>query len=70
MDKAGLLLIAIGVAVVLGYVAVAFFTTIDIPLWLRATIGVIVLGLLLLLVSAGRERYKSAREEPFREVTK
>ncbi len=70
MDKAGLLLIALGVAVVLGYGAVAFFTAIDIPLWLRATIGVIVLGLLLLLVSAGRERYKSAREEPFREVRK
>jgi membrane protein implicated in regulation of membrane protease activity len=68
MDKVGLILIALGLIVVLGYGAVAFFTSADIPLWLRGTIGVIVLGLLLLLLSAGRERYKSAKEEPFREV--
>jgi membrane protein implicated in regulation of membrane protease activity len=68
MEKAGFALIALGVAVVLGYGGVAFFTATDVPLWLRATVGVIVLGLLMLLVSAGRERYKSAREEHFREV--
>lgn len=68
MEKAGFFLIALGVAVVLGYGVVAFFSAVDIPLWLRATIGVIVLGLLLLLISAGRERRKSAKEESFREV--
>ena len=62
------MLIGLGVAVVLVYGAIAFFAETDIALWFRATVGIIVLGLLLLLISAGRERYKSSGDNPFKEV--
>tara|TARA_Y100000310_G_C20011379_1_gene503095 strand:+ start:266 stop:478 length:213 start_codon:yes stop_codon:yes gene_type:complete len=68
MEKAGFVLIGLGVAVVLGYGAISFFTEVDIALWFRATVGAVVLGLLLLLISAGRERYKSSGDDPFKEV--
>lgn len=68
VDKVGFVLIALGMAVVVGYAAIAFFTALSVPLWLRIAISAIVMGLLLVLASALWERRKVSAEESFREV--
>ncbi len=68
MQKIAWTLIGLGLLVVIGYLCKGFFTAADIPLALRVASGIVGLGLILLLVSIGRERYRAAKKESFEEI--
>lgn len=68
MLKVGFILIILGALVLLGYLARGFFTAPDIPLAIRVASGAVGLGLILLLVAVGRERYLAAKKESFKEM--
>ncbi len=53
---------------VIGYASKGFFTAADIPLALRIACGMAALGVILLLISIGRERYRAAKKETFKEI--
>ena len=64
------LLIVGGVLAALGFFLKWFFATSLISLGFRITIGVVIVGILLLLASAIWERYRAAKgkEKEFKEV--
>ena len=68
MQKLAFALIGIGILVIIGYFAKGFFTAADIPLALRIAAGAAILGVILLLASIIRERFRAAKEEEFKEV--
>lgn len=63
-------LIGGGTLVALGFFLEWFITTSDISLFWRITIGVVLVGIVLLLASVVWERYRAAKgkEEEFKEV--
>jgi membrane protein implicated in regulation of membrane protease activity len=70
LQKLGFLLIGGGVLVALGFFLKWFFATSLIALGFRIAIAVIIVGILLLLATAGWERYRAAKgkEKEFKEV--
>ncbi len=68
MQKVAWILIGLGILVVIGYASKGFFTAADIPLAFRVAAGIVGLGLVLLLVSVGKERYQTAKKESFKEI--
>lgn len=68
LQMLGFILIALGIFIPLGYIAKAYFTWELIPLPFRIAGGITILGIILILVSVGYERYKMARKEKFEEV--
>ena len=70
MRVLGAFLVVCGSLVAIGYLLYLFFSEVaeSIPLPLKIAIAAAVIGLLLLLMSIGRERYKASKEEEFKEV--
>ena len=61
-------LIALGLLVLLGWMAQGFFTASEIPLLIRIAVGAIGAGGLLLIAVAVRDRLKKPDKDEFKEV--
>jgi len=70
MRALGAFMVVSGSLVAIGYLLYWIFTAVaeSIPLPLKIASGAAAIGLLLLLISIGRERYKASKEEEFKEV--
>jgi len=70
IQKMAFILIGGGVLAASGFFLKWFFATEYISLGFRIAIGVVIVGVLLLLASAGWERYRAAKgkEKEFKEV--
>ena len=68
----GIVLILVGFLTLLGYgmysLVVAIYSTEDIPLIIKLAVPVLIGGLMVLIVSVGRDRIRDRRNEKFREV--
>ena len=66
------MLILVGFLTLLGYgmysLVVAIYSTEDIPLIIKLAVPVLIGGLMVLIVSVGRDRLRDRRNERFREV--
>lgn len=72
MRVLGAFLMICGGGIAVGYLFYWFFSEVadSIPMPLRIAIAAVVIGLLLLLISIGWERYKASKEEKFEGVEK
>lgn len=74
MRTLGMVLLAIGAGILFVYVGyyyiVGFVLNTQIPLVIRVAVTAIVLGVLLVLVSIIRERYRDMKQERFKGVEK
>ena len=72
MARIGIALILVGFLTLLGYgmysLVVAIYSTEDIPLIIKLAVPVLIGGLMVLIVSVGRDRLRDRRNEKFREV--
>ena len=68
MQKAGLILIAVGLLTLLGYGGSSFFLDPEIPLAIRIAVGVIAVGVVVLIVKVVRDRMISKKTDKFKEV--
>ena len=72
MARIGIVLILVGFLTLLGYgmysLVVAIYSTEDIPLIIKLVVPVLIGGLMVLIVSVGRDRIRDRRNEKFREV--
>ena len=70
MRALGAFLLICGCGVAAGYLLYWFFSEVaeSIPVPLKVAIAAVVIGLLLLLISIGWERYKTSKEEEFEGV--
>ena len=72
MARIGIVLILVGFLTLLGYgmysQLVANYSTEDIPLIIKLAVPVLIGGLMVLIVSVGRDRLRDRRNERFREV--
>ena len=68
MQNIAFILIGLGVMVVIGWVFRGFFMAEDVPVLLRAAVGVIGVGVLILICVAVKERMTRAKSEDFKEV--
>ena len=72
MARIGIVLILVGFLTLLGYgmysLLVAIYSTEDIPLIIKLAVPVLIGGLMVLIVSVGRDRIRDRRNEKFREV--
>ena len=72
MARIGIVLILVGFLTLLGYgmysLLVAIYSTEDIPLIIKLAVPVLIGGLMVLIVSVGRDRLRDRRNEKFREV--
>jgi len=72
MARIGIVLILIGFLTLLGYgmysLLVVIYSTEDIPLIIKLAVPVLIGGLMVLIVSVGRDRLRDRRNERFREV--
>ena len=72
MARFGIMLILVGFLTLLGYgmysLVVAIYSTEDIPLIIKLAVPVLIGGLMVLIVSVGRDRLRDRRNEKFREV--
>ena len=72
MARIGIVLILIGFLTLLGYgmysLLVVIYSTEDIPLIIKLAVPVLIGGLMVLIVSVGRDRLRDRRNEKFREV--
>ena len=72
MARIGIVLILVGLLTLLGYgmysLVVAIYSTEDIPLIIKLAVPVLIGGLMVLIVSVGRDRIRDRRNEKFREV--
>jgi len=64
------ILIGLGILVLIGWGVKGFFMASDIPLLLRAAVGVIAVGVLVLIGIAMKDRLKKAKTDKFKEVEK
>ena len=62
------ILIGLGVLVLIGWVVQGFFTASDIPLLIRAAVGIVGIGVLVLLIVAIKDRFKKGKTDDFKEV--
>jgi len=63
-----LILVGLGVLVLIGWAAQAFFISSEIPLLIRIAVGAIAAGILILIGVALKDRLTSAKTEDFKEV--
>ncbi len=74
MRKIGGVLLAAGLGILIGWGLYWFFRLafLELPLPVKIAIAAVVVGLILLLSSLGRERYRASKEEKdkFKEVEK
>ena len=74
MRLVGAILAVSGAVIVIGYAVYYFFTDFftneAIPIAIRVAVPAVAVGLLLLLISIGRERYLASKKETFREIEK
>ena len=72
MARIGIVLILVGFLTLLGYgmysLLVVIYSTEDIPLIIKLAVPVLIGGLMVLIVSVGRDRIRDRRNEKFREV--
>ncbi|MGB2582819.1 MAG: hypothetical protein WBC89_01540 [Dehalococcoidia bacterium] len=70
MRVLGAFLLVCGFVVAIGYLLYWFFSAVaeSIPMPLKVAIVAAAIGLLLLFISIGRERYKASKKEEFKEV--
>ncbi|MCH2508519.1 MAG: hypothetical protein MK035_08635 [Dehalococcoidia bacterium] len=72
MARIGIVLILVGFLTLLGYgmysLLVVIYSTEDIPLIIKLAVPVLIGGLMVLIVSVGRDRLRDRRNEKFREV--
>ena len=72
MARIGIVLILVGFLTLLGYgmysLVVAIYSTEDIPLIIKLAVPVLIGGLMVLIVSVGRDRLRDRRNEKFMEV--
>ena len=72
MARIGIVLILVGFLTLLGYgmysLLVVIYSTEDIPLIIKLAVPVLIGGLMVLIVSVGRDRLRDRRNERFREV--
>lgn len=72
--KIGGILLGIGLTILVGWGLYWFFRLafLELPLLVKIAIAAIIVGLIILLASLGRERYRASREEKekFKEVEK
>lgn len=70
MRVLGAFLLVCGLVVAIGYLFYWFFSAVaeSIPMPLKVAIVAAAIGLLLLFISIGRERYKAYKKEEFKEV--
>ena len=72
MARNWIALILVGFLTLLGYgmysLVVAIYSTEDIPLIIKLAVPVLIGGLMVLIVSVGRDRIRDRRNEKFREV--
>ena len=70
MQNAAFILIGIGILILIGWSAKAFFMAADIPLFIRIAVGAIGAGVLVLIGIAIKDRLTKAKKEDFKEVEK
>ena len=74
MRKIGGILLAVGLAILMGWALCWFFRSafLELALPVKIAIAAIAVGLVILLASLGRERYRASQEEKekFKEVDK
>ena len=70
MQRIAFVLMGVGVMIIIGYFVRGFFLSSSLPLALRVAVGAIGGGIIIVLISVIRERYKAAKEEDFKEVDK
>ncbi|MGB2884243.1 MAG: hypothetical protein WBC47_01500 [Dehalococcoidia bacterium] len=70
MRVLGAFLLVCGFVVAIGYLLDWFFSAVaeSSPMPLKVAIVAAAIGLLLLFISIGRERYKASKKEEFKEV--
>ena len=72
MARIGIVLVLVGFLTLLGYgmysLLVVIYSTEDIPLIIKLAVPVLIGGLMVLIVSVGRDRLRDRRNEKFREV--
>jgi len=66
--RAGWLLLIVGAAVWVGYAAYLFAVEPDVAVWQKLSLAAVVIGVVLLLLSAGRERWLEQRNDRYRRV--
>ncbi|RUO60247.1 anti-sigma factor family protein [Pseudidiomarina insulisalsae] len=67
-NRFGWLLIVLGVLPLLAYGVYQFSQDPTLPLWVKITSGVTVLGLLILFANVLRERLHNAKNDPYKKV--
>ena len=68
MQKAGLILIVVGLLTLLGYGGSSFFLNPEIALAVRIAVGIIGIGVVVLIVKVIRDRLISKKTDRFEEV--
>jgi len=68
MQKAGLILIVVGLLTLLGYFCSSFFLDPSVPLAVRIAVGTIGIGVIVLIVKVVRDRIISKKTDRFKEV--
>ena len=68
MQMVAFILIGGGVLTAVGFFLKWFFTTSLISLGFRIAVAVVLVGIVLLLISAGWGRYRATKTEKFKEV--
>jgi len=64
------ILIGIGLLVLIGWGAIAFFMASDIPVFIRIAGGVIGAGVIVLIGIAIKDKLSKAKKEDFKEIEK
>ncbi len=70
MQNAAFILIAIGVVALVGWALQVFFTSSEIHILIRIAVCAIVIGALILIGIAIKDRLTRAKKEDFKEVDK
>ncbi len=70
MQNVAFILIGLGILAVVGWSVKVFFMASDIPLLIRIAVGAIVVGVLVLIAVAIKDRLAKAKTEDFKEVEK
>ncbi|MFC2033788.1 hypothetical protein ACFLTT_00045 [Chloroflexota bacterium] len=70
MQNIAFTLIGIGILILIGWSARAFFMDDNIPVFIRIAVGAIGTGILVLIGIAIRDRIIKAKKEDFKEVDK
>ena len=68
MQNVAFILIGLGIMVIIGWVFRGFFMAEDVPVLLRAAVGTIGAGVLVLIGVAVKDRINRARHEDYKEI--